>query len=354
MIKFFLDIKWKVLSWGYRCIRMWAIKFYKVYRKEHYDLEEVSEWGDKNLLAFYKVRPQIFHFPRLDNQETYLYDLKFKSPFIVSAFKDNPRLLRLWIDMGMGGAIVKTVRYHVHKGNERPRLASFQGSDGKESFLNALGLPTAGIVETISRFKKEGWVPFTPLGWSMNGNDPADTLRVHNVLMKEKRALGAPFFMEINISCPNIDERKGNLIESVDFMLSKMRQKSDDIIGIKVSPDMDDELLKAIAFKLKDFSRVYINAGNTQKVEVKTYLKNGELVRAQAGLSGHHIFKRTLEMLRLLRPYDIPMVATGGIRTEKDIEKCQKEGALLIGMATALVQDPFRSVMGNLICKIKK
>jgi dihydroorotate dehydrogenase len=40
--------------------------------------------------------------------------------------------------------------------------------------------------------------------------------------------------------------------------------------------------------------------------------------------------------------FDIPIIATGGISTHKDVKLVLEKGATLVGMASQLVIDPFQ------------
>ena len=104
---------------------------------------------------------------------------------------------------------------------------------------------------------------------------------------------------------------------------------------MKVSPDQTDASLAAIAEMLRSVPKTYINAGNTH------FQASSRISIGGGGVSGTSLFKRTLDMTALLAPSGVPIVATGGISSVEHVNALREKGALLFGMATALVKDPY-------------
>ena len=65
------------------------------------------------------------------------------------------------------------------------------------------------------------------------------------------------------------------------------------------------------------------------------------------GVSGPILFDRTLEIAKLLKPFNLPLISTGGISSIEQVTALKKEGAVIFGMATAIVQNPFNIVRLN-------
>ena len=55
------------------------------------------------------------------------------------------------------------------------------------------------------------------------------------------------------------------------------------------------------------------------------------------GLSGPTLFDRALEMVKLLKPLNVPLIATGGIDNADKIKQCLAAETGLVGMAAALL-----------------
>ena len=90
------------------------------------------------------------------------------------------------------------------------------------------------------------------------------------------------------------------------------------------------------------YSSIIINSGNTQYMvrEDLGFSENNFSMKG-GGLSGPHLFTRTLEMVRLFSHFGVPIMATGGISTINHVNALENSGASLFGMATSLVLDPY-------------
>lgn len=339
MKSYFILLKFYLLSFGYRLVRFLWISHERFWKGKDFDLESVVEKGDACLKASFQQRKFYFlsYYPS-SCLMTRLYDLKFRTPLVVSSFKSDLRLHAFWASLGMGGSILKTVRYQPHSGHDRPRLFSVR-IGGQEHFVNSLGLPTQGVYSAVESFDESLFPPFMPIGWSLNGNDPQDAIKCWKVIEKtvSNRLV---FFVEINVSCPNVRESDIDVLDRVHLILSNIRLSSDCVVGIKLSPQMSNDFLKEVAVQVRRFSRTYLNLGNTQSISQMTF-SSLDLPCQFGGMSGPLLFNRTLEMVSLLRQYNLPIIATGGISNVEQIRQIICEGATLVGMATALVKDPF-------------
>ena len=109
-----------------------------------------------------------------------------------------------------------------------------------------------------------------------------------------------------------------------------------------MSPDQSNEELLCIAEILKPYPKVYINAGNTTKRTIdQLNVNSSQFSRPVGGLSGASLYQRTKEMVELLKPTKIPIIATGGIDSFEKADELLELGASLIGLATGLVINPF-------------
>ena len=65
--------------------------------------------GDKILDSFSVFGTFIYDFPIPKGKEVQLFDLKFSSPLIGASFKSQTNIMAMWMRMGLGGAIYKTI-----------------------------------------------------------------------------------------------------------------------------------------------------------------------------------------------------------------------------------------------------
>ena len=160
-----------------------------------------------------------------------------------------------------------------------------------------------------------------------------------NKFLKEKQ-----YFYELNISCPNTTDGRtlNDSPDHLDTVLKKIKRIINVPISIKISPDSSNTIIKEIAEISGYYDQVFINAGNSQyKRKSELNIPPNSLTTSGGGLSGISLFNRTLETIKILAPFKIPIIATGGINNFDQIEILKKEGAILFGMATALIFNPY-------------
>ncbi len=337
-------MRYPLSSLIYTVIRQSALLGFSTYsrmRGRPMDLEPVIHWGDRLLARIPQRCLAWLHLSVPPVLKTEFLGLSFRSPLVASSFKDDPRMLLFWYHLGLGSVIYKTILTAKRVGNPCPRIQDL----GDKGLINAMGLPGSGVhalVSDIETGRNPVFAEVSPLGVSVGGETPEEYRQVFDAL---NAAISRDdVFFEVNISCPNTDEGQSLLAhpELLGALLVYMRERTDRVIGVKLSPDQSNESLCRFADILKTVSRVYVNLGNTQYRRCADVdLPVTALSRGGGGLSGPLLFPRTLEMLKLLRPYGIPMMATGGIATPAQVEAALAEGASLVGMATALVKNPF-------------
>ena len=335
------------LSAAYRASRLFITEiiyfFQRIFNKSK-DLESAVKFGDKVLPRFSILGKYIFDFNIYPKEGVELYGLNFPSPLVGSSFKSNPEILAIWLRMGLGSVIFKTVMKDERSGNQRPRLQDANIANEK-GLLNALGLPGPGIEKFSTNLPKSKlWKFGRPLGISIGG-DSIDEY-INNVLKVDTvlRGYSLTYYYEFNISCPNTTN--GQTIcenpSDLEILLEKARTKISAPISVKVSPDISDNILSCIGEVCVSNQKVFINAGNTQfKKPGDVGVNSSDFCTDGGGFSGPGIFNRTLKMVNLLSDFNIPIMATGGISSANDVKVLSKAGATLFGMATSLVLDPY-------------
>jgi dihydroorotate dehydrogenase len=279
-----------------------------------------------------------FDFSVPSRLRTQLYDLHFDSPITFSSFQGDFNQIEMWLRMGIGGGVFKTILMDPRPGNDRPRIEQVT-LDGEEHLLNAYGLPGKGVNAFRDEVRDSPlWSFGRPLGLSVGGHDPEEYFAVFSKLHETFSLVQShPYYYEVNISCPNTNEGKNllkhpNLLEA---LLKKMRDVTGAVIVVKLSPDQSDDDLKTFAEVVSTTERTALNLGNTQ------YKTSSTLSRGGGGLSGPSLFPRTLEMVNLLNQFELPIIATGGVDSEDKVITILEAGARCVGMATALVKDPY-------------
>ncbi|MDA9935456.1 hypothetical protein N9C41_02615 [Candidatus Marinimicrobia bacterium] len=342
-------IRKHLFSFFYRSTRFLARIITSLYQftfNKKQDLESIVEFGDRNLVKIDKfIGGLAYQFAIPDNLDVEVFDLKFKSPIIASSFKSDKNLIGIWLRLGLGGAILKTIMKEERLGNSRPRLQQVR-LERQSCLVNALGLPGEGV-EKFSKeiFDNSLWNHSKPIGLSIGGENLDDYIQTFNVLEKLSNKLkSSDYFFELNISCPNTDTGStiGENIDKLETLINHIKAKNDSVLSVKISPDWNNDHLKKIGEVIKSKEKMIINAGNTQFKTVK-YLgfENGSLPRGGGGLSGVAIFPRTLELINLFNDMNLKIMATGGISTIHHLNAVRDAGASLYGLATALIMDPY-------------
>ena len=337
----------KVFSILYRFSRYLITSIIYFYQKLFFqpnDLETAVIFGDRVLGSFTIFKKIIHEFPMPVGYNRNVCGLNFQSPLIGASFKSDRETLNSWMRMGLGGLIFKTIMRDKRDGNPRPRLKDVL-IDSDKGLLNALGLPGPGIEKFIEAIPSSSlWDYGRPLGISLGGDEINDYLFLVKEIDSSLKGLHSSYFYELNISCPNTHTGMtiGDDPKLLNELISKMRTLVSNVISVKVSPDSSNKILNEIGEICTSFPSIIINSGNTQyKVREDLGFSENNFSMKGGGLSGPHLFTRTLEMVRLFSHFDIPIMATGGISTINHVKALENAGASLFSMATSLVLDPY-------------
>lgn len=278
-----------------------------------------------------------------------VFDLTYDRPITFAAFEAHMPSIELWLALGVAGGCLKTIKQAPHSGNAHPRIQQVRVS-GQDHLMNALGLPGPGVLALMQTIQSSAVLTGVscPIGISIGGNSLAEYQSVASAIVKQEPLLGLKqLYYELNISCPNTESGQTlhQSIQDIQSLLTHMRSETDRVIVIKVSPDASNQNLLDIASLATSFDKVTINAGNTQFRSCESVgLSNMDISIGGGGLSGPSLLARTLEMIQLFAPFKLPLIATGGIQSAKDIQLLQSHGASIVGMATQLVKNPFSVV----------
>ena len=337
-----------LFSFAYRIIRNISIMFYSFWSMltgKPFDLETVSDFGNRQMAHLDLMPLNIFYsFSIPKGISTPFFNFEFKSPLVAASFQSDKKTLSRWLHFGLGGITFKTIMVDPRSGNERPRLAELI-VNGQKSFINALGLPGEGVQSFGNALLDENMFPKDiPLGLSIGGNTKEEYVKVFSKLNQKMGSNYSQLFYELNISCPNTEDGK-MLSESPNdllFVLSEIRKNSPSPIIVKISPDQNESDLLHMVETVRSVSDVGINAGNTTYMSrEKAGLSEYNFNPMGGGLSGPSLFLKVLNLIQLLKPFQLPIIATGGIDTGEKAKAAIDEGATLIGMASSLVLDPY-------------
>jgi dihydroorotate dehydrogenase (NAD+) catalytic subunit len=224
----------------------------------------------------------------------------------------------------LDGFVTKTITPLPREGNAAPRIA-----ETAHGMLNAIGLANPGrdcfLSDTLPRLREVS----VPLWISVGGfcaQDYADTCA----------ALGDVEAIELNLSCPNVDEAP----ESAAEIVAACRAATALPLYAKLSAAHSD--VAAVARAVADAGADGLSLVNTLRgmtLDPKTLAP--VLARGTGGLSGP-----TLKPVALAAVYacyaatKLPIVGMGGVTTGRDALELIACGATHVALGTVLFSDP--------------
>jgi dihydroorotate dehydrogenase len=242
---------------------IWVVYGIQRIKGQQRDLEDAVLYGTRRLKEIDSYAGWLaYDFPIPQGIGVRLYDLYFPSPLTLASFKDDLKVVEIWLRFGLGGATLKTILKEASQGNPRPRLQEII-VDGQTGLINALGLPGEGVAGLIQSLQGSSLVTYSrPIGISIGGHMITEYqdnfLELHRFLS----SLGdISYFFELNISCPNTPDGQDmtKLPHLLESLLQFMRKHSDDVIGVKLSPDQSNQDLVVFAELIRSVEKTYVN-----------------------------------------------------------------------------------------------
>ena len=218
--------------------------------------------------------------------------------------------------------VTKTVTPEPREGNAPPRIA-----ETEHGMLNAIGLANPGRERFVDDVLPRLRALRLPLWVSVGGfaaHEYAETCaRLDDVTI------------ELNLSCPNVDEAP----ESAAEIVRVCRQATANPLYAKVSPHTWDmgETVRAIEAAGADG----ISMVNTLRGAALDAQFRPKLERGSGGYSGPALKPVALAaVLAARRATDLPIVAMGGVQGGRDALELIACGATHIALGTVLFADP--------------
>jgi dihydroorotate dehydrogenase (NAD+) catalytic subunit len=237
----------------------------------------------------------------------------------------------------IGAVVTKSIMLEARSGRPTPRMA-----ETPSGMLNSIGLQGPGIASFIER----------DLAWlrqrgartvvSIAGDTVDDYARLAKILRMQE-GISA---IEVNISCPNVENR-GQVfacqVDSASAVIQAVRRNTDSRVPIlaKLSPDVTD--IAAIAVACVRAGADGLSVINTllgMVIDVDRMCP--ALAGVTGGLSGpaiRPVAVRCVWQIRQALP-DVPILGMGGIRTGLDALQFLMAGANAVSVGTVVFNDP--------------
>jgi dihydroorotate dehydrogenase (NAD+) catalytic subunit len=224
----------------------------------------------------------------------------------------------------LDGFVTKTITPLPREGNAPPRIA-----ETDHGMLNAIGLANPGrdlfVAEQLPRLRELG----VPL-WISVGGFSADDYAMTCAALSDVQAI------ELNLSCPNVDEAADSAAEIV----AACRLATPLPLYAKLSaahPDLA-EVARAVAAAGADGLSL-INTLRGLALDVRTH--ETVLARGSGGLSGPSLKPIALHAVHACYAATrLPIIGMGGVATAQDVIDMVACGARDVAIGTALFSDP--------------
>ncbi|MFH1545047.1 MAG: dihydroorotate dehydrogenase [archaeon] len=265
--------------------------------------------------------------------ETELIGRRLKNPTILASGilgMSSSSLINV-INNGAGAVTTKSFSLKERKGHKNPILCEFDGG-----FINAVGLSNPGIEEMkkeINEFKKKCNAPLIASVFAERMNEFGEIV--------EKTSELKPDFIELNISCPNVDEEMGKPFacnkESAMQVTEIARERTKIPLIVKLSPNVDD--ITVIAKAAEEAGANAINAINTLGPGMVIDVKTGKPILANkfGGVSGKAVKPITVaSVYKIYEKVNIPIIGTGGVAKGEDAVELLMAGASAVGIGTGV------------------
>jgi dihydroorotate dehydrogenase (NAD+) catalytic subunit len=225
--------------------------------------------------------------------------------------------------------VTKTVTPDPREGNPPPRIAEVEGG-----MLNSIGLQNPGleafVAVSLPRLEDLG----TPLWVSVGGFSAID----YATSCERLDECGAVSVIELNLSCPNVEEAPETSAE----LVAAARAATGKPIYAKLSPatwDVAESARAVVDAGADGLSLVNTIRGLAFAEETRTRPKLG---RGVGGYSGPALKPIALACVwACAEAVDAPIVGMGGIATSADALDFLAAGASAIALGTALFADPW-------------
>ncbi len=233
----------------------------------------------------------------------------------------------------LGALVTKSATLAFRAGNPTPRVC-----ETAEGMLNSIGIPSQGIdtfvAEIIPKYRR-----FTPpLVASVSADTPDEF-----VAICEKVSIAAVDAIEVNISCPNLEEGGRAYAMRAESTLSVMRRVracTDKPLWAKLTPNTG-EIANVARAAEEGGANALVVANTVLGMAIDTDTRRPKLGNVMGGLSGPAIKPIVVGMVyQSAKAVDIPVIGCGGIMGTDDVVEYMLAGATAVQVGTKTFLNP--------------
>jgi dihydroorotate dehydrogenase (NAD+) catalytic subunit len=267
-------------------------------------------------------------------------DLALPNPIVAASgtFGHGDEVARLCPPDQLGAVTVKSLAAFEWAGNPAPRLAPGAGG----GMLNSVGLAGPGIEHWIEHELPSLRALGTRVIASVWGRTVDDFAVAAKML---EPAVNDVIAVEVNVSCPNLEDRSRMFAHSPESTAAVVRAVLDAGLELPVFAKLSPN-----TFEVVDVARAARSAGARGLTLVNTLLGLGidaETRRPKLGAGGGGLSGPPLKPVALRVVHDVsralpgmPIIGTGGVSSGEDVVEMLLAGASAVGVGTATFREP--------------
>lgn len=257
----------------------------------------------------------------------------FENPFILPSgiITELPQHKKA-IEAGAGGITLKSLTYEKRLGNPLPRVWKYDCG-----MINSVGIINPGIekgTKEVGLILKEN--PGTPIIVSLFATKIKEFIS-----LIEKIAPLRPAFIELNLSCPNVESEFGKSLGMEKGAAGEIVKEAKKISGkvpvlAKLSPNVSDiaDIAKSCEAAGADGIVAINTVGPGMIIDINR--KKPILGAKKGGVSGPGILPITVRCVyEIYEAVKIPIIGVGGVTKWQDAVEVMMAGASLVGVGTA-------------------
>lgn len=254
----------------------------------------------------------------------------FPNPLVLASgiFPFASALLRAFT-AGAAAVTTKSTSLEPRQGYPAPNLAKYSCG-----YLNCIGLRNKGVeaaIEEIKILKQHGLVIASIVAKNMEDFGQ----------MAKEISQAEPDFLEVNISCPNVEDEFGRPFaadpDKAAAVTRLVKENTSLPIVVKLSPNVID--IKPIAKAVEEAGAEAICAINSLGPGMLINLKTRKPVLSNkvGGITGPAILPLALRcVFDIYRTVKIPILGMGGVTSAEDALQMLMAGASLVGIGSAV------------------
>ncbi len=236
------------------------------------------------------------------------------------------------IESGAGGVTTKSLWLTEHKGHPNPVMIA-----NEHYMLNAVGVPDAGIEKAKMEMAEYNKRKRAPIIANIIAGRKADYGEIAEEIAKLH-----PDIIEVNISCPNVEDEFGKPFACSRDDASEVCREVKKRVGrvpviVKLSPNVTSivEIAKAVANAGADGFCCINTVGPGLAIDLES--REPILANRVGGISGPAIKPLAIRIVHeVSRATKLPIIGTGGVTNGRDALEMMMAGATLVGVGTAV------------------